>query len=133
MLLHDRLDFGHDFGLTETGRRVGRDRHLAATVRTVDLGRAFAFGECDEIREWNGDASHGRHRKDVERFNAVSVRFFLAEVNVILLAAFVISRNIVTTHEESQCRGEVGDVNAHLSGLASVHDGAQLGFALDQG
>ena len=118
--------------LPKSGCRIGHDRHLTAAVGAVDLRRAFARLQRDEVRQGHRACFAGGNREHAQRLLAVAIRGFGTQMYIILLATLVVRGHIRPAHQQAQGGGEIRNVHPHLPRFRAVHLGDDFRFAVDQ-
>ena len=106
-------------------------RHGALAARTLNRSWAAGFFERDDAVETDAAQSRGGH-VELQYASAVNAKAFArANVNFVLLAAFVISRNLVAAHQQAQRTRDVGDIDAEFRRFLAIN--AYANFRLAQG
>ena len=129
---HRRCDCFDDRGLADAWGVVGGDGDLAAAIEAVDLRGAVALFQGEQIGDGHGTGLGGRHGEQIEDLACVAVILLGLKVDVILLAAIVVSGHVKAADEQSQRGGDVGHARAHLPGLVAVHRAGDFRFAGDE-
>ena len=116
-------------GLRRARQHVRAHRDLPLAIQSPDVGRRFAVCERRDVFERHAAEAGRGHRQFGNRRFRPAIRVLGAEMHLVLLAAFVVGRDLIAADQQAQCVGRIGHLHAEVRGLRPIQPHGHLGLA----
>ena len=107
-------------------QQAGEHGHLTLTVEPVDLRRRSPARQLGDVVERHAADRARGHRQLTDGLRRLPVPLGRSNVDLVLLAALVVRRDLIAADEQAQRLGGVRDLHAEVRGLEPVEVHGQL-------